>query len=129
MSVDTIAMTVSLPSAKAYSTVFLCSLVLDMIAESDSSREPLSETSRQIETRASGGSGRLARIRHAILAARSSPDNGCSIIPLTVSIQFRDGLRLWLHALSDSPPTAQLFTSCSTSSPGSRDNTIYVQQI
>ena len=40
-SVDTLAMTVSLPSAKAYSTVFLCSLVLDMIAKKETPPENL----------------------------------------------------------------------------------------
>jgi hypothetical protein len=33
VEVDILAITVSLPLAKAYSTAFLCSLVLDMIAK------------------------------------------------------------------------------------------------
>jgi hypothetical protein len=123
VEVDTLAMTVSLPLAKAYSTAFLCSLVLDMITRKVTPPENLlAKLLGKLEHASyatSGGAGRLARIRHAILAARPSSDNTSPINPLSVSSQFQDGLLWWLHALSDSPPTARLFTSCSASSPGS----------
>lgn len=124
VEVDTLSMTVSLPLAKAYSTAFMCGLALEMITKKvlppDNFWAKLMGKLEHASYATSGGAGRLARIRHAMLLSRASIDDDDKIIvPLVDSAQLRDSLRWWLHALSDGPPSARLFTSCVASSPES----------
>lgn len=121
LEIDTLAMTVSLPLAKAYSTGLMTAVAIKLltagIVPPQNFWEKVLGKLEHASYATLGGAGRLSRIRHAILEARENPD-GHEAVPLDRSPYLLDCLFWWLHALTDAPPSARLFTSCAASSPG-----------
>jgi len=119
IEVDTLTMTISLPLAKAYSTAFMCGVAIELVSRDvfppDNFWDKLLGRLEHAKMATRGGSGRLALIRHAMLASR--PEVGSPRTPLSSAPQLLSSLDWWLHALTDTPPAARLFTSCAASSP------------
>jgi hypothetical protein len=119
IEVNTLTMTVSLPLDKAYSCGFMCALALNMIEAGlqspDNFWAKLTGKLCHAAFALTGGAGRLARIRHAILSSQPDPTESSLAVPLKNAPFLQESLLWWLHALTDSPPSARLFISCATS--------------
>lgn len=116
LEVDTLAMTVSLPLPKAYSTAFLCAVALQMLRRDlrppDNFWDKLFGKLEHACYAIPGGSGRLASIRHAVHDSSLGSGSSWSQFPhLFINLEW------WLRSLSLALPCARLFMSCAPSSP------------